>query len=133
MSCNVYINFDGDCRAAVEFYQAVFKLDAPEIITYGQMPGSGSGNPLDSERVLNTMLPIVGSRMMFSDCPSGFPLVKGNNVVITLGFSDAEEIKRVFTELSHGGDIHFPLEKTFFSEMFGMFTDKFGILWQVSL
>ena len=132
MSCNVYINFDGNCRAAVEFYQAVFRLDAPQIMTYGQIPGGG-GNPQDNERVLNTMLPIVGSRMMFSDCPSGFPLVKGNNVAVTLGFSDAEEIKRVFSELSQGGEIHIPLEKTFFSEMFAMFTDKFGILWQVSL
>ena len=131
MSCNVYINFGGDCRAAVEFYQEVFRLDAPQIMTYGQMPGGG--NPQDSDRVLNTMLPIAGSRMMFSDCPSGFPLVKGNNVAVSIGFSDMEEIKRVFAELSQGGEIHFPLEKTFFSEMFGMFTDKFGILWQVSL
>jgi len=130
MSCNVFIHFGGDCREALEFYASVFRLEAPEITTYGGAPGGSA--PEDSDRVLYAMLPIAGSRMMFSDCPSSFPINKGNNIAISLGFDDKDEIRRVFTELSEGGEVHMPLGETFFSELFCMFTDKFGITWQIS-
>ena len=134
MSCNPYINFDGTCRPALEFYQSVFKLEAPQIMTYGDAPGlPPDASDEDKNRVLHAMLPICGSHMMFSDCPASFPLVQGNNVTISLGFAGKEEATRIYNELSAGGVIHMPLEKTFFSELFSMFTDKFGILWQVSL
>jgi len=133
MSTNVFINFNGNCREALAFYQAVFKLDAPEIMTYGSAPGTPEGAAgADSDRVLYAMLPIAGGNMMFSDCPSSFNHVTGNNVAVVLGISDADEIMRVFNELSVGGAVHMPPGKTFFSELFCMFTDKFGITWQLS-
>ena len=133
MSCNVYINFDGNCRQAVEFYQKVFKLDAPDIMTYGQAPDLPGHIPAsDMERILHTRLPIAGGNMMFADCPSIIPLTKGDNVAISLGFTDKKEIERIFNELSEGGDVIMPLGKTFFSELFAMFKDKFGIIWQLS-
>jgi len=133
MSCNVFIHFNGNCREALAFYQSVFRLDAPEIMTYGGAPGTPNDTSSeDSDRVLYATLPIAGSNMMFSDCPSSFDFVNGNNIAISLGFSDKDEIKRIFAELSEDGVVHMPLGKTFFSELFCMFTDKFGITWQLS-
>ena len=130
MSCNVFINFNGNCRDALEFYSNVFRLDAPEIMTYGDNPGGAS--PEDAGRVLYAMLPIASSRMMFSDCPSGFEHITGNNVMISLGLECPQEIERIFNELSEGGVVQMPPGKTFFSELFCMFTDKFGITWQLN-
>ena len=130
MSCNVFINFNGNCRDALAFYQSVFRLDAPEIMTYGSAPDAPQNE--DSDRVLYAMLPIAGSNMMFSDCPASFDHVCGNNIAITLGLSDADEINRVFAELSEGGTVFMPPGKTFFSDLFCMFADKFGITWQLS-
>jgi len=125
MSCNVFINFNGNCRDVLEFYSKVFRLPAPDIMTYGSNPGGAS--PEDADRVLYAMLPIAGSRMMFSDCPSGFEHVTGNNVIVSLGFDCPQEIERIFAELSVGGAVQMLPDKTFFSELFCMFTDKFGI------
>jgi uncharacterized glyoxalase superfamily protein PhnB len=39
---------------------------------------------------------------------------------------------RLFNELSAGGKVTMPMNKTFWSSYFGVFTDKFGIQWMVS-
>ena len=131
MSFDVFLNFDGDCREALEFYAGVFKLDMPEnIMTYGQAPGFDAG---DADRILYATLPIFGSNMMFSDCPSGSGHVKGSNIALTLGTDDENEIRRLYAALKEGGSVSMELGKTFFSELFGMVTDKFGITWQLTV
>lgn len=133
MSFDVFLNFDGDCRDALAFYAGVFKLTAPEhIMTYGQAPGF-SGQEADKDRIIYASLPIFGCNVMFSDCPSGSEYIKGTNIALTLGTSDADEIKRVYAALSDGGTIAMALGKTFFSELYAMVTDKFDITWQLSL
>jgi PhnB protein len=69
---------------------------------------------------------------MFSDCPSGAKSIKGNNIMLTIGLQDDNEIRETFNKLAEGGVIEMELDKTFFSELFGMITDKFGIIWQIS-
>ena len=133
MSIDVFLNFDGDCREAIEFYAGVFKLEMPErIMTYGQAPGV---NVPDSakDRIIYASLPIFGSNVMFSDCFPGSDYVKGTNIALTLGSDDACEIRRIYAALSEGGSVNMELGKTFFSELYGMITDKFGITWQLSL
>jgi len=132
MTFDVFLNFDGDCREALEFYAGVFGLPMPDqIMTYDQIPGSdfGTGN---EGRVTYANLPIFGSNIMFSDCPAGSKFVKGTNITLTLGTADGEEIKRIFDALAAGGEVAMPLGKTFFSELYGMVTDKFDITWQLS-
>ena len=130
MALDVFVTFDGDCRAALEFYSLVFKVEMPEVMTYGQNP-EGS-KEADKERILYAPLPLFGSTAMFSDCPSGFKSIKGNNIMLTIGLDDETEIKRIFEALAEGGQIQMKLGKTFFSGLFGMVTDKFGIIWQIS-
>jgi len=65
-------------------------------------------------------------------CDTISGLVKGTNIAITLGSSDKDEIERVFAALADGGKVAMPLGKTFFSELYGMLTDRFGIIWQLS-
>jgi PhnB protein len=131
MSFDVFLTFDGDCRNALEFYSKVFEQEMPkQIMTYGQNP-EGSVEA-DKDKILYACIPLFGCNVMFSDCPSGFNSIKGNNIALTIGLKDKNEIKRIFNALSEGGKIGMGLEKTFFSELFGMVIDKFGILWQIS-
>jgi len=133
MTFDVFLNFDGDCRSAMEFYAKVFNLNAPgNIMTYGQAPNFPV--PDDAkDRVLYASLPIFGCNVMFSDCPPGAPYVKGTNIALTLGAPDANEIKRLFSALKDGGHVDMEPGKTFFSELYAMVTDKFGVTWQLSL
>jgi len=124
MSLDVFLNFDGNCRDALNFYTEVFNLEMPEsIMTYDNTPQG---------RVLYASLPIAGSNVMFSDCPEGAHYVKGNNFALTLGIQDEAEITKIFNFFANGGTVQMPLAKTFFSEFYGMVTDKFGITWQLS-
>lgn len=133
MSFDVFLNFDGDCREAIDFYVKVFKLDTPSgTMTYGEAPGA-SNSEADNDRILYASLPIFGANMMMSDCPSGYPFVKGNNIAITLGTEDKDEITRLYDALRDGGTVSMALGKTFFSELYAMITDRFGITWQLSL
>ena len=133
MKFDVFLNFDGDCRDAIEFYAGVFKLDVPQhIMTYGE--AQGVSIPEDGkDRVLYANLPIFGCNVMFSDCPPSAEYVKGTNIVLTLSSADAGEIERLYTALSDGGFVKMELGKTFYSELYGMVTDRFGVTWQLSL
>jgi PhnB protein len=131
MSFDVFLTFDGNCRSALEFYSRVFKQKMPEhIMIYGQNPAGAA--EADKDRILYATIPIFGCNAMFSDCPSSFKSIKGNNIMLTIGLEDDDEIKRIYNELAEGGESRMPLGKTFFNELFGMVTDKFGIIWQVS-
>jgi len=132
MSFDVFLNFDGDCRNALTFYTEVFNLETPtNIMTYDNNP-QGSFGEGNEGRILYASLPIFGSNVMFSDCPAGSYYVKGTNIALTLGTQDEAEIARIFNAFAESGTVLMPLAKTFFSEFYGMVTDKFGITWQLS-
>ena len=133
MTFDIFLNFDGDCRAALEFYSSVFQLKMPtHIMTYGEAPGI-TVEEAHKNRILYSSLPIYGCNVMFSDCFPGSGHIKGTNIALTLGTTDAQEIERLYTALSKDGTIKMPLGPTFFSELYAMITDKFGITWQLSL
>lgn len=132
MAVDVYINFRGNCREAVEFYADVFGTDKPQIMTYGDAPPSPEFVlPEESKNlVMHTRLDINGSNVMFSDTPPGMPLIVGNNITLTIGSKNMDEIKSLFNKLKEGGTVGMDLQETFWSKYYGMVTDKFGIPWQ---
>ena len=135
MSLDVFVNFDGDCRAAVAFYGTVFDTAPTTLMTYADNPEADAVAPEDRDRVLYAGLPVGGHVVMFSDCPydpTGTRYVPGNNVALTFGSTDPDEIGRVYQRLSDGGQVLMPLGRTFFSEQYGMVRDRFGIIWQLS-
>ena len=132
MTLDVYFSFNGNCREAMELYAHIFGVKMPEkIMTYGQNPGGSSEQ--DKDRILYACMPMFGMNVMFCDCSAAMTdYTVGNNIMLTLGIADNEEIKRIFRDLSEGGEVYMPLEKTFFSELFGMVCDQFGVIWQLS-
>lgn len=135
---NVYLNFKGDCRAAFEFYQSVFGGEFPYIGTFGEMPpqeGQPALSAEDAAKIMHVTLPISKETCLmgsdtFGDYATAF--VEGNNYSISINTETKEEATRLFNGLSAGGKITMPLADTFWGAYFGMFTDKFGIHWQVN-
>jgi PhnB protein len=130
MSFDVFLSFDGDCREALDFYSKVFNQKPANLMTYGQNPDGVA--EADKDRILYASMPIYGSNVMFSDCPSGFNSIKGNNIMLSIGLNDESEIRRIYDALAVDGNPGMKLGKTFFNELFGMVADKFGIIWQIS-
>jgi len=133
MKFELFINFDGNCREAIEFYAKVFKSEAKNLCTYGQAPPDPNYPVADADRdkLCYSDVLIGGLTVMFSDVPTGSPFVAGNNITPTISVDSKEEVERIFNELKTGGEVFMELGKTFFSELFGMVKDKFGVIWQI--
>ncbi len=133
MSVSAYINFDGNCSEAVEFYRQVFGTEAPEVMTFGDAPPDPEFTVEDEHKhlVLHTALDIFGTTVMFSDLLPGEPLVKGNNISLAIMMQNIDDIKIVFDKLKVGGSIEMELQETFFSKLYGSVKDKFGVIWQI--
>jgi PhnB protein len=134
MKLEMFINFNGNCREAVEFYAMVFKTEMQSMMTYGAAPPAPN-HPVpeaDREKIIYAGLPVGGMVLMFSDVPSGSEFICGNNISPTIGSTDKVEIIRLYSELKEGGEVYMELGTTFFAELFGMVKDKFGIIWQIS-
>lgn len=138
MALDIFLFFNGNARDAVDFYARVFKAEKPYVMTYGEMPagpeGSGCiGGPLpESARGLLAYanLKLAGGDLMCSDVPPGMPYTAGNNFAVSYSSRDTAELRRLFAALGEGGKTLMDLQKTFYSELFGMLTDKFGVIWQ---
>ena len=133
MNLELFFNFDGNCREAVAFYAKVFKSEVKNLMTFGQAPPDPNF-PLqeaDRDKLMYADVKIGGVTVMFMDMPSGFPLVAGNNINPTISMDSKEEVERIFNELKDGGEVSMELQQTFFSELYGMVKDKFGIIWQI--
>ncbi len=135
---NIYLTFNGNCEKAFRFYESVFGSEL-SIMRYKDAPSQQGMPSMDDrmgERILHSTLPLSKeTSIMGSDTgPETHDLFQqGNNFSISLGTHSAEEARRIFQALSEDGDVIMPLGKTFWTELFGMVTDKFGISWMVNL
>jgi PhnB protein len=137
MTVDMYINFDGNCREALELYSRVFKAEIMNLMAYSDMPKSPNDTyapaEADKDRIMHATIRIGANALMFSDYPTGTTLVKGNNICPTIGTDDKNEVIRLYKAfLAEGGEAQMELGATFFSEMFCIVKDKFGIIWQIS-
>jgi len=134
MAIGVYINFNGNCRQAVEFYAQVFDMEKPQIMTFGDTPPNPEFVlPEEAKKlVMHALLNIDGSSIMFSDVFPGSPFVQGDNITLVIVSKNIDEIKSLFNKLKERGNIVMDLQETFWSKCYGSLTDKFGIGWQFS-
>ena len=136
MAVHAYLNFEGNCREAVEYYAQVFGSEKPQIMTFGDQPASPD-YPLPEEAknlVMHANIAISGSTVMFSDCFPGMPFVKGNNISLAIVSKNMDELISWFNKLKEdGGKVGMELQETSWSKCYGSIADKFGIEWQFSL
>ncbi|TQR21328.1 VOC family protein [Psychrobacillus vulpis] len=134
MAVDVYLNFNGNCREAAEFYAEVFKTEKPQIMTFGEAPQNPEYTLPEEAKdlVMHTRLSINGSNVMFSDVFTGSPFILGNNISLALVSKNEEELRSAFDALKEGGKVGMELQETFWSKCYGSLKDKFGIEWQFS-
>ena len=133
---NTYLNFNGNCEAAFNFYKSVFGGEFMYMGRFGGMPSNEEYKvpEADKNKVMHVSLPIGTSVLMGSDCGGEWaPTFKqGNNFSVSVTAGSKEEADRIFNALLAGGQITMPLANTFWCDYFGMLTDQFGINWMMS-
>ena len=98
--------------------------DSPEPHQPGMLP------PGAENKVMHMSFRVGDTTVLASDgrC-QGQPNFQG--VSLSLTVQDDASAKRLFAALGDGGQVQMPLAKTFFSSIFGMVADRFGVSWMV--
>ena len=133
MRFELFINFNGNCREAVDFYAGVFNSEVKNIMTAGEAPADPN-YPLkeaDKDLIMYAEVKIGDKNIMFMDMTDECAVTVGNNINPTLNLTDKDEINRIFDRLKEGGKVFVEPNKTFFSEWYCMVEDKFGVVWQI--
>jgi PhnB protein len=128
---NPYLNFNGNARQAMAFYQSVFggKL---AISTYKEF--NMSQDPSQDNLVMHSQLETDGGiSFMAADVPDPARYQPGTNFSLTLNGDNDAELRGYYEKLSAGGTILEPLEVAPWGDAFGMFNDQFGINWMVNI
>ncbi len=133
---NTYLTFNGNCEEAFNFYKSVFGGEFEHIGKFKDMTESPEFPVAESykEKIMHISFPIGNTMLMGSDTSGEWSanFKQGNNFSVSINTENKNEADRLFNELSKGGKIMMPMNKTFWDSYFGMFTDKFGIQWMVS-
>lgn len=128
---NAYLNFPGNAREVIEFYQTVLGGDL-DLNTFGEsgMPH----DPADADKVMHAQLTADnGMVLMVSDLPPGMEYKPGTNIGLSLSGDDEDTLRGYWDKLVEGGEIVMALEKAPWGDTFGACNDKFGINWMVNI
>lgn len=131
MKLYTFLNFNGNCRAAFEFYQEHLGGKIVAMMTHGDAPG-GNVAPERSSAIMYARMELGGMDLAASDVPAERhqPM---RSAYLSLEVSDAAEAERIYALLSEeGGEVFMPMEETFWAIRFAVLRDRFGTLWMVS-
>lgn len=128
---NSYLTFNGNCREAMTFYKECLGGELT-LQTVGESPLSEKMPPQMKKSILHSMLTSRDMVIMGSDMVPETGLIKGNAVSLMLNFSNEEDTRKIYANLSKDGEASHPLEVTFWGALFGNLTDKFGNHWMLN-
>lgn len=125
-----YLFFEGRCEEALAYYQRALGAKVTMMMRFKESPDPASCPAADGEKVMHASFEIGDAVVMASDgrC-EGKPNFQG--FALSLTAPGEAEARRWFDALADGGQVQLPLSKTFFSPLFGMTTDRFGVNWMV--
>lgn len=127
-----YLNFNGKCREALEFYRQALGGEIVAMHTFGESPGcEGMTAEQGRDLVMHGRLVADGAVIMGSDAPPD-RYQPAQGIWVSLMVDDAAESERIFHALSAGGSVEMPIGETFWAERFAMFNDRFGIPWMIN-
>ncbi|MCZ7545425.1 MAG: VOC family protein [Anaerolineae bacterium] len=131
---NPYLNFNGNCEEAFNFYKSVFGGEFLNLQRFKDVPPEFQLPAEEGEWIMHVSLPIgQGTILMGSDGPSSMGKgTPGDNFHISIQTDNDEETDRLFNGLAAGGQVTMPLEQSFWGARFGMLVDKFGVQWMIN-
>ena len=127
-----HLNFRGDARPALEFYQSVFGGELA-MITYQDAHNVQS--PAEADQLMwGQVAADNGFRIMAYDVPSTQPWDRGrNSFFVSVRGRDVAEITELWQKLSDGGTILAAPAPAAWAPLYGMLDDRFGITWVVDV
>lgn len=151
VAATLHLNFAGEARQALEFYQSVFGGQLT-IATYADF-GAPGDSPDATAVVFGQVAADNGFRVMAYDVPATGrsaalagsdgdraqtrreygTTITGERFFVSLNGDDTDEITVQWEALAKGATIIEPLAPTAWAPLFGMLTDRFGITWSIGV
>lgn len=128
MKIATYLNFPGNCREALQYYEKHLGAKIVMMMTFDQVPDPENVPPGMEKGILHARIMIGDTPLMASDGPKVEPM---RSAYISLSVDSSAEAERIYKALSEGGEVFMPMAETFFAHRFGQLRDKFGINWMV--
>lgn len=133
VTTTVHINFRGDARKALEFYQSVFGGDLM-IATYADIQAVEDPAQADQVAFGRVTAPNGFDIMAYDVQPSKSYHPGENAFYVTLQSTDTNEVKPLWDALSDGAAaILAPLAPAAFAPLYGMLTDRFNVTWIIGV
>ena len=132
MQINPYLNFNGRCEEALNFYRDALGAQVTSMFRFSEAPDKEMIPPGGENKVMHASLRIGDSDVMASDgeCAPG----KGfEGIALSIGVASVEAGEKVFKALSQGGKVRMEFAPTFWTAGFGQLTDRFGVEWMVNV
>jgi PhnB protein len=126
-----YLNFDGKCREAFEFYRTALHGRITVQMTYGESPMCDE-MPADShDKIMHSQLEADGAVLMGADGP-GPHASQSTGTTLNIMVDTPAEAERIFAALAEGGDVKMAIAETFWALRWGMLVDRYGKPWMVN-
>ena len=129
MKIESYIFFTDQCAEAMRFYEKALGGKIEAMMTYGDAPAGPHNTPDMANKVIHARLVVGDAVLMASDGPHS---EERKGFAVAIQADTVAEADRVFNALGEGATVTMPLGETFFSQRFGMLTDRFGVPWMVN-
>ncbi len=128
-----YLFFNGRCDEAIAFYTSALGAEVQMLMRFKDAPpGSQSPDcpPSPGDKVMHASIKIGDAVIMASDGQCG-GATHFDGFSLSLSLKDQAKAAKLFHALTEGGKVGMPLGPTFFSPLFGMVEDKFGVDWMI--
>lgn len=124
-----YLNFPGNTREALTFYQKVFggELTFNTFGDFGvtEMPSDGTMHA----ELNNDQFSLAASDAMAGDV-AGWG---GTRIYLALMGDDFPTLESWFTALAEGGEVVVSLERQVWGDVYGQVKDRFGLEWMFNI
>lgn len=127
-----HLNFRGDARAALEFYQSVSGGDRV-VVTYED--AHNVQDPAEAQQVMwGQVAADDGFHVMAYDVPSATSYDPGDKpFFLSLRGETAEEVTELWEKLAEGANVVVELGPAPHAPLYGMLIDRFGVTWVVDV
>ena len=132
VATTTHLNFRGQARAALEFYQSVF---GGQLVAVTYADAHSAQRPEEADQVLwGQVQSEHGFSVMAYDVPASRPYEPGTDpVFVSVRGTDADELRGHWQALSEGATVKAPLNPSEWAPLYGMLTDRFGVTWVLDI
>ncbi len=131
MKLNTYLQFNGNCEAALSFYADIFNGKL-ELMRFRDAPPCEGMDAPPPDNVMHGCVSFADQSLMGTDSTMGETAQPISGAHIVINIDDVTHAEELFAALAHGGNIQMPIAKTFWAERYGIVTDRFGTPWMIN-